>query len=600
MDLLPIRLSHLLSHSGVGAIVRGPKGLMIVQDIKNWTDRSGQPAGKTIPYVERVRSALGISQELREPPVAKELKNGQVDGTCVPVTRFPFWMRCPNQKCGVLYFRPWQKQATDDPVCTACERRPELEQVAWVLADERGYVSDVPWRFLAHQGARNPQQQHCQVDDQLSLIDQGYERRALSCRACRAENRFNGNEHLSFGHGRMQPWANETVPPVDGETEPAQVLQINDTRVYSAVANSVLVIPPESRVRRGTVVDLLYRNTEDRSRIDKARNNLARNRELRTLAGKYRCRVEEIEGALTEIGNGYPLYGASFSPGLLHEGEFQAFLDTRADQRSDEDFVTVDCTDAWSDLGRSSRLESGLRDAIGSVRRLVRVDRLKAIKVFTGFKRLNGDVVAPDLSSEEEWLPAIQLYGEGIFITLDEERLARWESNDTVLERLEHLRPRFAQSGRDAPNPLTARFMLLHTLAHLLIRQLEFEGGYPAASLSERIYCSTSPSAMAGILVWVAVPDIAGSLGGLAELAEPERFLGIFARALEHSRWCSLDPVCSEHEGQGPGLLNRAACHACALVPEPACEYGNTLLDRGFVKGDASVGLPSFFELGSK
>jgi hypothetical protein len=119
--------------------------------------------------------------------------------------------------------------------------------------------------------------------------------------------------------------------------------------------------------------------------------------------------------------------------------------------------------------------------------------------------------------------------------------------------------------------------MLLYTLSHLLMRQIESEGGYPAASLIERIYCASAPEPMAGILIHVAVPDIAGSLGGLAELSEPRRFLGILIRALEHSRWCSLDPVCSEHEGQGPGLLNRAACHACALVPEPACEYGNTL-----------------------
>ena len=127
------------------------------------------------------------------------------------------------------------------------------------------------------------------------------------------------------------------------------------------------------------------------------------------------------------------------------------------------------------------------------------------------------------------------------------------------------------------------------------MRQIESEGGYPAASLIERIYCSQVPERMAGILIHVAVPDLAGSLGGLAELDEPRRFLGILSRALEHARWCSLDPVCSEHDGQGPGLLNRAACHACTLVPEPACEYGNILLDRSFVKGDDCDGLPAFF-----
>ena len=201
----------------------------------------------------------------------------------------------------------------------------------------------------------------------------------------------------------------------------------------------------------------------------------------------------------------------------------------------------------------------------------------------------------PDIVGQSNWYPAIELYGEGVFIALDEARLSKWEESLSVLARLEKINSRFMQSGRDEPNPLTARFMLLHTLSHLLMRQIEAEGGYPAASLIERIYCSQAPDSMAGILIHVAVPDIAGSLGGLAELAEPKRFLGIVSRALEHSRWCSLDPVCSEHDGQGPALLNRAACHACTLVPEPACEYGNTLLDRGFVKGDPEDALSAFF-----
>jgi hypothetical protein len=241
-------------------------------------------------------------------------------------------------------------------------------------------------------------------------------------------------------------------------------------------------------------------------------------------------------------------------------------------------------------------LDTDERKIVHGVRHLVRVDRLKAVKVFKGFTRLGGEeIVPPDIVGKSDWLPAIELYGEGIFLALDEDRLKAWEETPTVVSRLNRLLPRFAQSGRDAPNPLTTRFMLLHTLSHLLMRQIESESGYPAASLIERIYCSKAPEPIAGILIYVAVPDIAGSLGGLAELSEPRRFLRILIRALEHSRWCSLDPVCSEHEGQGPGLLNRAACHACALVPEPACEFGNTLLDRSFVKGDAANGLPSFF-----
>ncbi len=608
-ELIPIRLSHLLGHSGVGAIVRGANGLMVVQDIRQWTDRQGVAAGKLIPYVERVRAALGIAQQLCKPPVARELNNGLVDGVCVPASRFPSWARCPASACGTLYRWPWQHDQPDhEPSCTQDDcRGRKLEQVTWVLADPAGYLADVPWHFLAHRDARNPEQRHCKVKDRLRLIERGHETRELRCDACGVTNRFRGDEQLRFRQGeRMQPWTkDDLVPPGEGtegdKKNLAQILAINDSRVYSPHAEFVLVIPPESRVRKGTVVDRLYRNSGDRARIDGARNPLARKSAIRTLATEYRCTPADIETALDDLNRGYPLYGENLTPWQLRESEFKAFLETLPDQRDDEDLVTRNRSNEWHELAQTIGLDTELRNRLAGIQNLVRVDRLKAVKVFMGFTRLGGKNVVPpvppDIVGQSDWLPAIELYGEGIFIALNENRLSTWEQNPAVSERLNQLLPRFTQSGRDAPNPLTPRFMLLHTLSHLLMRQIESEGGYPAASLNERLYCANTPEPMAGILIHVAVPDIAGSLGGLAELAEPRRFLGILTRALEHSHWCSLDPVCSEHEGQGPGLLNRAACHACSLVPEPACEYGNSLLDRGFVKGDADSGLPAFFDM---
>ena len=503
-----------------------------------------------------------------------------------------------------MYRWPWRQDQPDHaPHCNNqdCKYRPKLEQVTWVLAHSNGYLADVPWHFLAHQGSRDPSQRNCKVQDQLRLIERGYEERILRCGACGVGARFRGDERVGFGQGRKQPWIkDDLVPPMEagdeGDNEQAQVLVINDTRVYVPVAESVLVIPPESRVRKGTVVDRLYRNSGDRSRIDGARTPLARKGIIRTLATEYRCASNDIELALADLDRGYPLYGENLTPGQLRESEFKAFLEVLPDQREDEDLVTRNRSNEWRELASAEDSNSEVRKFVDCVRHLVRVDRLKAVKIFKGFNRLGGEqIVPPDIVGETDWLPAIELYGEGIFLALDESRLKAWEQTPAVVLRLNRLLPRFVQSGRDTPNPLTTRFMLLHTLSHLLMRQIESEGGYPAASLIERIYCSSAPEPMAGILIHVAVPDIAGSLGGLAELSEPRRFLGILIRALEHSRWCSLDPVCSEHEGQGPGLLNRAACHACALVPEPACEYGNTLLDRGFVKDDATNGLPSFF-----
>lgn len=594
---IPIRLSHLLGHSGVGAIVRGVNGLSIVQDIRKWTNRQGSFAGQPIPYVERVRAALRIEGQLREPPVA----NGRVDDTCVPAMRFPSWMRCPS--CGAMYRWSQRKDQPDHAHnCNHqnCKHKPRLEQVTWVLAHPKGYLGDVPWHFLAHQRA-DPSQSNCKVRDQLRLIERGYKELILRCGACRAETRFRGDERVGFGRGRVQPWTREDlVPQIEaGEKDNqdfAQVLAIHDTRVYMPVAESALVIPPESRLRKGTVVDYLYRNSDARKHIDSVQDEFKRRSIIGTLASGWRCTPKEVEDALAEIARGYPLRGESFTPGQLRESEFKAFLGTLPKQREDEDLVTRNRSDEWYKLGVSIDLDANEQKIVKGVCHLVRVDRLKAIKVFKGFTRLGGEkIVPPDIVGKADWLPAIELYGEGIFLTLDEDRLKKWEQTSAVVSRLDPLLSRFTRSGRDNPNPLTTRFMLLHVLSHLLIRQIESESGYPAASLTERIYCANAPEPMAGILIHVAVPDIAGSLGGLAELSEPRRFLGILIRALERSRWCSLDPVCSEHEGQGPGLLNRAACHACALVPEPACEYDNTLLDREFVKGDAASGLPAFF-----
>ncbi len=598
-ELVPIRLSHLLGHSGVGAVVRGPDGLFVVMDTRFWKDRDRAYVGRSILYVERVRAALGIDQDLREPPAATMLSNGVLDGSSIPAMHFPSWSRCPA--CSFLYHVTHVFREDGTQNCPHCDKRHRPEQVTWVLADSSGRLAEVPWHYLAHRDARAPAQRECKVYNKMALNENANEPRLLVCAACNCKTPFLGDERLDFANGPIQPWtrtefAHASHAATDQNKAIAQVLAINDSRLYSPVSDSALVIPPESRVRKGTVVDRLYRNSEDRRRIDEALNPLARKSAIKEIAAKYRCAAEQISAALDDIVNGYPLYGATFTPGQLRESEYDAFLETLPDQQPDEDLVTFDQTEQWRLFTMATEFSGTVTAIAQSVQHLVRINRLKAVKVFKGFTRLGGDsCVPPDLVGNSSWLPALELFGEGIFLTLDEKKLAEWESNEGVISRLRSIQARFRQSGRDQPNPLTARFLLLHTLSHLLMRQIESEGGYPAASLSERIYSAHTPRTMAGILIYVTVPDIAGSLGGIAELSEPRRFLGILTRSLEHAEWCSLDPVCSEHEGQGPGLLNRAACHACALVPEPACEYGNTLLDRCFVKGSEEL-MPGYFK----
>jgi len=126
------------------------------------------------------------------------------------------------------------------------------------------------------------------------------------------------------------------------------------------------------------------------------------------------------------------------------------------------------------------------------------------------------------------------------------------------------------------------RYVLLHTFAHALIRQLAIECGYTSASITERIYSRnpTDGDPMAGVLVYTAAADSEGTLGGLCALGEPDKLDRHLRRALEKMRLCASDPLCSEHLVGSNDKLHGASCHSCSFLPETSCERGNKYLDR--------------------
>ncbi len=591
-ETIPVRHSHLLRHCAVGAIVRGEHYLVCVQDTRYWYPNGQTPA--PLQYVEQVRQVLGISQELRPPPTARITDEEEVEGHWIPAVLFPTWIYCPNPKCGLLHRIPsWNPQAHTQWRCQACangKQSRELEQVPWVMAHEEGYMADVPWHFIAH-AARNPNADSCRPDwntPYLHLLNQEGQIR-VQCSRCQAREVLSDQRPRFPAQTWQQPWLRE-APPGQPE-ERAWLLRINDVRVHESWTSTALVIPPESRIRKGTVLDRLHSNTHWQRELKNARTGLQRRQALRRVARHCRCSVAELENAMQELDNGYPLYGQTTVGGELLQSEYHALIHPLPDLSEDEDFVTAHHTQAWKTLQEG--LTDTPRHAVEAIDRLIEVRRLKEIMVLRGFRRLNAEkTVPPDITGQTGWLPALELHGEGIFFTLDEAVVQPWEQQQILENRADVLRQRAAPVHSVADKTeISPRFLLLHTLAHLLIRHFETEAGYPAASLKERIYCARGKKPMSGILIYVAVPDEVGSLGGLGELAAPARFLRAVVAAFDTATWCSLDPVCAEHTGQGPNLLNRAACHACVLIPEPSCLYGNEMLDRAFVKRDDRVGI---------
>ena len=240
--------------------------------------------------------------------------------------------------------------------------------------------------------------------------------------------------------------------------------------------------------------------------------------------------------------------------------------------------------------------------------RISLLEKLRETRAFVGFSRIFPE---SSLSVEEHrklfsskklnWLPAIIVRGEGVFLKFDDTKIERWLSNhgefhqkriSEIINRFDDLRSRRHQDQKE----ITPKFMMIHSFAHLLINQLIYDCGYGSASLRERIYVSDDPKfKMSGVLIYTAAGDSEGTMGGLVSMGKPKNLEQTIARAIEKASWCSSDPVCIESTGQGPDNCNLAACHSCALLPETSCEEQNRLLDRGVLIGTLERPESGFF-----
>ncbi|HEX2534913.1 MAG TPA: DUF1998 domain-containing protein, partial [Chitinophagaceae bacterium] len=231
------------------------------------------------------------------------------------------------------------------------------------------------------------------------------------------------------------------------------------------------------------------------------------------------------------------------------------------------------------------------------------IEKLRDTRALVGFTRVRpfdeaGKSVRElirQITPSMRQLPVDVVRGEGIFLELDRHRLEQWVATPAVQGRLRKLPPEKLQALQvDHKEP--AVFLLLHTLAHILINELCLISGYNNASLRERIYCTAvNGHPMHGILIYTSSGDAEGSLGGLVRNGKPGQIEPLLLSALQKADWCSSDPVCGEVIPQGHEGSNLAACHNCCLLPETSCEFMNASLDRGLLRGSISDGTFGFF-----
>ena len=578
-----LRSSQLVSPYGPGAIVDIGDESLLLTDLSDWP--------KKLRSIEmpRLTSELRV-RTLKAPPESPEFGKTE-KWNMIKTVRFPRWMFCPN--CRQL--EEWKNDRGElrdgKPVCKnpGCKKRA-LVPMRFVAACEQGHLSDVPWNYWAHYGV--PEDKRCKQKEARLYFKSdnsrgsGLDALYIECKnkKCGGSRRHLGDittpDALKFKCNGSQPWEwNEEKVTCES---PLVVLQRGASNLYYPVVRSALDIPGNPQQSSALIEDIKLHPQFSifQTMVDKG-NKIVAEGIAEVIAEDLDCGIDEVFSA---AGGGTAESDTGSAPDYstlqneLQDEEWKVLSDANVAGKSDKNFlarvVKQTITPDWS-----------LNPLI---KRVVLLDKLREVRVFCGFERVKPGVsIVPPSGQHKDikWLPAIEVFGEGIFIELDQKALKEWEqkSSGFIKGRISPMNKRYAESNVSyLPEPCSS-LVLLHTFAHLLIRQLSFECGYSSGSIRERIYAREG---QAGILIYTADSDSEGSLGGLVQQGEPNRLYPVIAAALEQASWCSNDPVCSEMEMQGVMGLNKAACHSCTLVSETSCTMNNLLLDRKLLLGD--------------
>jgi hypothetical protein len=585
-----VRPTQLLLTYGVGSIIDLPHISTLIMGLDDWDIQEAQEINEE-RLLLAVQSALGSQvKQLLSPPSSLVGATNTFDSrarTGVPVVAFPRWMVCP--RCRLLapvdagYFElktmPYQPDRTRY-IHHNCHKQPTVLPSRFMIACEGGHLDDFPWVQFVHRG------KSCKA--LLRMFEVGVSGEPsdlyIKCETC-GESRPMSDAFSSDEEQQYHPVCRGRRPHLrDFEHK---TCQYKTRTILLAASNSwfplvftTLSIP--------TAIDALDQL------IDTHWNVLQEAEGVKDIAAYRRVRLlehfseyidEEIWQKVERKKTGKQA-DEVVRPSDLKIPEWQV-LSHPHNAPSAEDFeaTPVSAPDGYSDV----------------IEQVVLVERLREVQALTGFTRIES---LADYAEEEElptehimplsrhaprWVPAAEVRGEGIFLQFREEAIQAWLRKPAVAKHNEmfyeaHYKWR---KSRRIPMPEAnypgIRYVLLHTFAHALMRQLTLECGYTAASIRERIYALSPESEggpMAGVLLYTAAPDSEGTLGGLVSLGRPEQLGWHIDGAIEAMQSCASDPLCAEHRCREDHTLHEAACHACMFTPETSCERGNKYLDR--------------------
>lgn len=543
-----LRPSQLITTFGPGAVVDLPDDSVMIAGIDEW------PQGPVI-HEHRLEQALGVDY-FRMPSLKKP-------GGDIPCVRFPKHLVCSNRECGLI---GWKKK------CPECGSDTYPARIIVICA--AGHADEFPWNWWVHRG------QPCKGKPVLRLENQG-QTAALSdlvvqCSTCGKKQSLAGalgpKALTNFTCSGTRPWLINAA--AEHCSEPPRSVLRGASNVYFSSLLSALSIPPWSN----PIQIVLNDHWQTIQHIPPTTLRPV----IQSIPDMAGFNIDDVMQAINERRSG------TTTPISLRKDEFMAFRNP-GNGITDPDFQI--------------RAEPVPAPFAPEITQVVLAARLREVRALQGFTRIDppdaedsNQPLADIMLNPQTWLPAVEHRGEGIFVEFPLDRIEAWEARAAVQGRVRNLNQAYAtwrqQRGLPLAAPLLPRLILVHTLAHLFIRQLALDCGYSSSSLRERIYAGVD---MCGLLIYTASADSDGSLGGLVQQGHTHRFAATLQALLESARWCSSDPLCTEHDPTRTGKLNGAACHACSLVSETSCELGNRFLDRALVCDLAGVAGTGYF-----
>ena len=586
------RKSQLISPFGVGSIYDIGEESLTCCDISMWK----MVSEKDEIRLSRLERKLKV-ERFYSPPVAPSRFSSKAP--TVPFYRFPQWMFCPSCR-QMTRTKPEDEKKGYAPVCSSPScREKALVPMRFVLACDHGHLQDVPWDYWVHSRNKVSESGRCERPNLYfktkAGVGGGLNSIEVHCKTCNQSNSLAGIQGsdtfqaIGVKCGGKQPWQRPTEA-VECDSKVVGIQRGGSNLYYPSVVSALDIPSPgidlsddqlKDDVREHAFYPILLSSYESDSngRESEVVINIAK-QIAANLSTDYQKVLDIVAG--TDSAEDIQAKPKKFDEKELLAEEWPSLYSPPKDVPENFPYIAERVNLTAEVAGkRLAKL----------IDRVVLVKKLREVRAFKGFHRISpGDVdsermIKADLGKGRAWLPAVEVFGEGIFIAFSEAELDLWrvKNSKALKSRLELMLDRWENAELAyLPEP-TAKFVAIHTFAHLFIRQLSFECGYSSSSLRERIYCSEAGSeygAMSGVLIYTADSDSEGSLGGLVRQGEPSRLVPTIISALRHGAWCSADPICGEMNGQGLHGLNMAACHACSLVSETSCVYSNTLLDR--------------------